>query len=65
VADLVDPLEPGFSLGTIPLLAQWYTRSLESLIREAPQQYWWLHRRWREEKKNGRQRRDRRRQAAA
>jgi KDO2-lipid IV(A) lauroyltransferase len=48
VADLIDPTAPGFALGTVPLLSQWYTRQLEELIREAPDQYWWLHQRWRE-----------------
>jgi KDO2-lipid IV(A) lauroyltransferase len=43
---IVDPREPGFELRTVPLLAQWYTDQLESLIRKAPEQYWWLHRRW-------------------
>jgi KDO2-lipid IV(A) lauroyltransferase len=43
---IVDPLQPGFSLRTVPLLAQWYTDQLENLIRDAPDQYWWLHRRW-------------------
>ncbi len=43
---IIDPREPGFELRTVPLLAQWYTDHLESLIREAPEQYWWLHRRW-------------------
>lgn len=43
---IVDPREPGFELGTVPLLAQWYTDELENLIRQAPEQYWWLHRRW-------------------
>jgi len=65
VAELVDPAHPQFSLGSIPLLTQWYTRCLEELIREAPGQYWWLHRRWREERKQRRKRRDRRRAAAA
>jgi len=46
VADLIDPLDDGFSLGTIPLLTQWYTQCLERLIRKAPEQYWWVHRRW-------------------
>jgi KDO2-lipid IV(A) lauroyltransferase len=46
VADVVDPDDAGFSLGTIPLLTQWYTARLESLIRAAPDQYWWVHRRW-------------------
>jgi KDO2-lipid IV(A) lauroyltransferase len=65
VAELVDPADAQFSLGSIPLLTQWYTRCLEDLIRQAPGQYWWLHRRWREERNNGRQRRDRRRAKAA
>lgn len=43
---IVDPRSQGFSLRTVPLLAQWYTDELENLIREAPEQYWWLHRRW-------------------
>lgn len=31
-----------------PVLAitQWYTAQLESVIRQAPEQYWWIHRRW-------------------
>jgi KDO2-lipid IV(A) lauroyltransferase len=61
VADLVDPADADFKLGSIPLLTQWYTRCLEDLIRVAPNQYWWLHRRWREQRANGRERRDRRR----
>jgi KDO2-lipid IV(A) lauroyltransferase len=55
VAELVDPLESDFQLGSIPLIAQWYTRCLEDLIRAAPGQYWWLHRRWREPPKARRQ----------
>jgi Kdo2-lipid IVA lauroyltransferase/acyltransferase len=43
---ICDPREPDFQLGNIPLLAQWYTDQLESLIRRSPEQYWWLHRRW-------------------
>ena len=37
---------PDFQLGSIPLLAQWYTDHLENLVRRSPGQYWWLHRRW-------------------
>ncbi len=44
--DVADPLQPGFELGTVPLLAQWYTDRLERIIRRAPEQYWWVHRRW-------------------
>lgn len=43
---ICDPRAPGFELGSIPLLAQWYTHHLENLIRCSPEQYWWLHRRW-------------------
>ena len=48
VAEVVDPRDPEFDLGTIPLVTQWYTRRLEELIRSTPDQYWWLHHRWRE-----------------
>jgi KDO2-lipid IV(A) lauroyltransferase len=46
---ICDPGAPDFELGTIPLLAQWYTDHLETLIRRSPGQYWWLHRRWKGE----------------
>jgi KDO2-lipid IV(A) lauroyltransferase len=46
---ICDPSAPNFELGTVPLLAQWYTDHLESLIRRSPGQYWWLHRRWKGE----------------
>jgi KDO2-lipid IV(A) lauroyltransferase len=43
---IVDPRAADFSLRSVPLLAQWYTNQLETLIREVPDQYWWLHKRW-------------------
>ncbi len=43
---LCDPRDQDFQFGTIPLLAQWYTNHLETLVRRSPEQYWWLHRRW-------------------
>jgi KDO2-lipid IV(A) lauroyltransferase len=43
---ICDPRDPNFGLGSIPLLAQWYTDHLENLIRRSPDQYWWLHKRW-------------------
>ena len=46
LADIVDPLDPDFELGTVPLLTAWYTKCLEKLIRQSPEQYWWVHRRW-------------------
>ncbi len=64
VADLIDPLAAGFDLGTVPRVAEWYTRRLESLIREAPAQYWWLHQRWREPAKIVRLTKRRRKAAA-
>ncbi len=46
---ICDPRDPNFELGSVPLLAQWYTSHLENLIRRSPGQYWWLHRRWKGE----------------
>jgi KDO2-lipid IV(A) lauroyltransferase len=46
---ICDPRESSFAFGSIPLLAQWYTDHLETLIRRSPDQYWWLHRRWKGE----------------
>jgi KDO2-lipid IV(A) lauroyltransferase len=58
VLEVVDPAQPKFHYGSVPLLTRWYTRCLEELICSAPGQYWWLHRRWREPPKGRRQRRD-------
>jgi KDO2-lipid IV(A) lauroyltransferase len=46
---ICDPAAPDFQLGSVQLLAQWYTDHLENLIRRSPDQYWWLHRRWKGE----------------
>jgi KDO2-lipid IV(A) lauroyltransferase len=43
---ICDPGSADFAYGSIPLLAQWYTDQLETLVRRSPEQYWWLHRRW-------------------
>jgi KDO2-lipid IV(A) lauroyltransferase len=43
---VVDPADPEFQLGSVPLLAQWYTDRLEEVVTRSPEQYWWLHRRW-------------------
>jgi KDO2-lipid IV(A) lauroyltransferase len=48
-AGICDPRDANFELGSVPLMAQWYTTHLENLIRESPGQYWWLHRRWKGE----------------
>lgn len=46
IGGIVDPNDPAFPWGTVPLLTQWYTTTLENLISIAPEQYWWVHRRW-------------------
>jgi KDO2-lipid IV(A) lauroyltransferase len=46
LADVVDPWDQSFDCDTIPLLTGWYTRCLEQLVRQCPEQYWWVHRRW-------------------
>ena len=46
IAGIVDPEEKEFEYGTIPLMTEWYTKQLETLIRKTPEQYWWVHRRW-------------------
>jgi KDO2-lipid IV(A) lauroyltransferase len=46
VAEITDPLADDFELGTVPLLTAWYTKCLEDLICQTPEQYWWVHRRW-------------------
>ncbi len=43
---VADPLAKEFEQGSIPLMAEWYTRQLETMIRKAPDQYWWVHNRW-------------------
>ncbi|MEX2170123.1 MAG: lysophospholipid acyltransferase family protein [Pirellulales bacterium] len=47
--DAIDPRDPSFQQGTVPLLSEWYTRCLERIIVAAPEQYWWVHRRWKGE----------------
>lgn len=48
VQAMVDPRQTDAGVGTLPLMTQWYTRHLEAMIRQAPEQYWWLHRRWKD-----------------
>lgn len=50
----IDPQDTDQSLGTVRELTQWYTRRLEELIRETPDQYWWLHRRWKDNRQKKR-----------
>jgi KDO2-lipid IV(A) lauroyltransferase len=45
---VADPREAGDGAGSVRQLTQWYTRRLEEMIRQAPDQYWWLHRRWKD-----------------
>jgi KDO2-lipid IV(A) lauroyltransferase len=53
---ICDPADSDFQLGSIPLLAQWYTNHLENLVRRSPGQYWWLHRRWKGQPPNRKRR---------
>jgi KDO2-lipid IV(A) lauroyltransferase len=46
IGGIVDPGDLNFPWGSVPLLTQWYTNTLEKLARRAPEQYWWVHRRW-------------------
>lgn len=48
LAGIADPRNASAGLTTVPALTEWYTRRLEEIVRQAPEQYWWLHRRWRE-----------------
>ncbi|NUQ65882.1 MAG: lysophospholipid acyltransferase family protein [Pirellulales bacterium] len=50
-AAMADPRDPGFSLGSIPALTQWYTSQMEDFIARWPEQYWWIHRRWKDTRK--------------
>ena len=43
-----DEHDAASDVGTIHELTQWYSDHMESIIREAPEQYWWLHRRWKD-----------------
>jgi KDO2-lipid IV(A) lauroyltransferase len=65
ITGIVDPAEKDFPLGTIPLLTEWYTKNLEKLVRDAPDQYWWVHRRWRGSPDDRQNRRLLRKQQAA
>lgn len=41
-----DPRDGENHTQSVSLLTEWYTRQLEEIVREAPEQYWWVHRRW-------------------
>jgi Kdo2-lipid IVA lauroyltransferase/acyltransferase len=46
LSDVLDPkLVSRKQLG-INQVTEWYSRTLEGIVRETPSQYWWLHRRW-------------------
>ncbi|TWU20848.1 lysophospholipid acyltransferase family protein [Bythopirellula polymerisocia] len=46
IAAISDPAAADFQWTTVPLLTDWYTQNLESMVRRHPEQYWWVHRRW-------------------
>jgi KDO2-lipid IV(A) lauroyltransferase len=47
-AGVADPRSGGPECSGVRALTQWYSRLLEEVISQAPDQYWWVHRRWRE-----------------
>jgi KDO2-lipid IV(A) lauroyltransferase len=47
--DVADPKLMDSGLQSVPALTTWYNNALESVIRQAPEQYWWVHRRWKGE----------------
>jgi KDO2-lipid IV(A) lauroyltransferase len=46
VTDVIDARDYANRPDAVPALTQRYTRALERVIRQAPDQYLWLHRRW-------------------
>jgi Kdo2-lipid IVA lauroyltransferase/acyltransferase len=44
----LDPRTAPAEMLSVPAITEWYTRQLERVIREQPEQYWWLHRRWKD-----------------
>ena len=48
---IADPRDNRTEPDTLRGITQWYTRQLEAVIREIPDQYWWLHRRWKDTRK--------------
>lgn len=45
---VADPRDVTPQVSGLRELTQWYTRELEKIVRQAPEQYWWLHRRWKD-----------------
>lgn len=45
---IADPRDADQGPGSVRELTQWYTRELEQIVRQIPDQYWWLHRRWKD-----------------
>ncbi|MEX2188788.1 MAG: lysophospholipid acyltransferase family protein [Pirellulales bacterium] len=46
---VLDPCEVSPAEATVPAITLWYSQQLETIIRQAPEQYWWVHRRWKGE----------------
>jgi Kdo2-lipid IVA lauroyltransferase/acyltransferase len=65
IGGIVDPVDQRFQWGTVPLLTEWYTQTLEDLVRKSPDQYWWVHRRWKGDPTDRRRLRRERRDVAA
>lgn len=43
---LLDPNAKDYTPQTTTQVTEWFTKELEEIIRDGPEQYWWVHRRW-------------------
>ena len=51
VGGIIDTREESNGVDSIRELTQWYTKHLETGIRQNPEQYWWVHRRWKDNRR--------------
>ena len=48
---MLDPQTMDPAMNDVKKLTQWFSDTLEQIIRRAPEQYWWVHRRWRDNRR--------------
>ena len=51
IADVIYPEDYDTDRDAVRSITQRFTTALETLIRQAPEQYFWLHRRWKHQPK--------------